>query len=148
MEVTYDHAARIVRTWQLTTKRECIAQLIAQELHNIDSETSLLLHPSAPGATSANTQRLFRVDNGWINGRTDAQRRKFVELIPAIERALLVDKKPRLLAQMRSYSSSSWRELVDRAARIDSEVDALFGVMLSMSERHYGSGPAGNNLFH
>lgn len=148
MEIKHKHVAMTLRSWSLQQKPEEITRLIAEELHKADSCASLLQHPDEPGARHNNCQKIFRVGNGWINGSTEAQRRKLQELIPAIERALLADKKPRLLAQMRSYSSELLRELVNRTARIDSEVDALFGVMLSMSERHYGGGPAGSSLRH
>lgn len=148
MDIKHEHIAMTLRTWRLLQKPEEIARLIAQELHKIDSATSLLLNPEAAGARHNNCQKIFRPENGWINGYTLAQRSKMRALIPAIENALMADGKPRLLAQMRSYSSEPFRELVDRTTRIDSEVDALFGVMLSMTGRHQGGGPAGNNLFH
>jgi hypothetical protein len=37
--------------------------------------------------------------------------------------------------------------MVDRVTHIDDEVNALFGVIISMSDRHYGGGPAGGVLF-
>ncbi|WP_368750324.1 hypothetical protein [Klebsiella aerogenes] len=148
MDIKHAHIEMTLRSWRTQQKPEEIARLIAQELHKLDSGTSLLANPEAPGARHNNCQKIFRAESGWINGYTVAQRSKMRALLPAIERALLEDGKPRLLAQMRSYSSEPFRELVDRTTRIDSEVDALFGVMLSMSERHYGGGPAGNNLYH
>lgn len=148
MEIKHEHIAMTLWNWCALRKQEEIARLIAQEMHKIDSSTSLLANPEAPRSRHNNCQKIFRAGSGWINGYTVAQRTKMRTLLPAIENALLEDGKARLLAQMRSYSSEPFRELVDRTTRIDSEVDALFGVMLSMSERHYGSGPAGNNLFH
>ncbi|WP_368750313.1 hypothetical protein [Klebsiella aerogenes] len=148
MAVTFEQATQMVRTWLISEKQEIAARKIAEKLHEIDIKTSLLVHPDTAGAANINRQRLFRVDDGWINGRTAAQRTKFMLLLPAIELAIIESGHIKLVMKMRSYSSETIRELTQRRERIESDLDSLFGVILSMSERPYGGGPAGNSLYH
>lgn len=49
---------------------------------------------------------------------------------------------------MRSHSSATCRDLVQRKERIDREVEALFGAMIALSDRADGGGPAGNIMVH
>lgn len=148
MDNKFEHASHMVRVWLTLVKQESAARQIAEKLHELDTKTSLLVHPGAPGAANINRQRIFRTDDGWINGRTAAQRTKFMLLLPAIELAIIESGHINLVMKMRSHASATIRELVERRERIDSEVDALFGVMLTMSARQYGGGPAGGSLFH
>lgn len=53
-----------------------------------------------------------------------------------------------LQARMRSHSSATCRDLVQRKERIDREVEALFGAMIALSDRADGGGPAGNIMVH
>ena len=55
---------------------------------------------------------------------------------------------PLLLARMRSYYSATFRELISRKERIDSDVEALFGAMIALSDRITNGGPAGNTQVH
>ncbi|WP_373225192.1 hypothetical protein [Enterobacter cloacae complex sp. ESBL7] len=152
MENTFKHASQMVWSWLQFEKQDAVSLQIAEKLHEIDTKASLLLRPgSSDTANNTNRQRLFRTHDGWINGNTLAQRTKFLALLPAIERAMLESGKSHLVMlvmKMRSHTSPTIRELVQRRERIDNDMDALFGAMISMSERHYGSGPAGNSLFH
>lgn len=93
-----------------------------------------------PEGLNRNTQKIFR----WAKSDSLASQRKLQVLLPAIEKAM-----PNfMVARMRSYSSETYMELIKRKQRIDNEMDALFGVMIAMSERVGGSGPAGNVLIH
>jgi Protein of unknown function (DUF1019). len=103
--------------------------------------TSPLLHDdSHPDALARNTQKIFR----WLEGDTSVAKAKIKKLLPAIEKAM----PALLLAKMRSYNSETFRELIACKERIDSEVDALFGAMIALSERANDSGPAGNTVVH
>lgn len=148
MEIKFEQGVQMVHAWLRGKKQEELALKIAEKLHEIDSSTSLLLHPCAPRAGDINKQRLFRANNGWINGYTIAQRQKFLALLPAIELAIAEDKQSMLVARARSHSSETFREMVTLRNRIDIDTETLFGVMIGMASRHYGSGPAGTQQYH
>lgn len=95
---------------------------------------------SHPDALSRNIQKIYR----WVESDSAAAVEKISQLLPAIEHAM----PPLLLARMRSYYSDTFRDLLSRKERIDSEVEALFGAMLALSNRVAGGGSSGNTLIH
>ncbi len=148
MEIKHEHIAATLQAWKVKTKPEEIARLIAVEEHTINPGSTRLYDPEERGSRDKNRQRLFRTPGGWIYGETAYQRKNLMSLLPAIENALKNSQNARLLAYMQSFSSEPMHELTQRAKRLESEIEAIFGAIISMIDRHQGSGPAGGNLFH
>ena len=143
MEIKYqhEHIREALQEWEVYGRgQKTPAGAISDAYFALGMTSPHLYDDSHPDALDRNRQKIFR----WIKSDTREARESIQLLMPAIEKSL----PPVLLAKLRSYSSETFRDLVSRKKRIDDEVDALFGVMLSMSERHYGGGPAGNCMTH
>ncbi|QGH64182.1 toxin YdaT family protein [Serratia proteamaculans] len=120
--------------------RKTPAAKISEAYFSLGLTSPRLYDDGHPDALARNTQKIFR----WLESDTSVAKAKIKKLLPAIEKAMPV----LLLAKMRSYNSETFRELIARKERIDSEVDALFGAMIALSERANDSGPAGNTVVH
>lgn len=99
-----------------------------------------LYDDSHPEALSRNTQKIFR----WIESDSPSAIESISLLLPAIELAM----PPLLLARLRSHYSETFREMLYRKERIDSDFEALFGAMIALSSRVAGGGSSGNALIH
>lgn len=141
MKIRHTHIREALITWADGAGAEKVsAGQIADAWFSLNLTGLELYGDDHPDALSRNTQKIYR----WVKSDSSASQRKIQMLLPAIEKAMPVF----LLARMRSYSSASYRELLFRKQRVDDEMEALFGAMMSISERADGSGPAGNVLVH
>ncbi|MFN1146827.1 toxin YdaT family protein [Serratia liquefaciens] len=120
--------------------RKTPAAKISEAYFSLGLTDPQLHDDSHPDALARNTQKIFR----WLESDTPAAIASIEQLLPAIEKSM----PPLLLAKLHSYHSQTLRELITRKERIDSEVEALFGAMIALSERANDSGPAGNTVVH
>lgn len=141
MKIKHEHIREAVLAWSMYHGgRKTPAAKISDAYFALGMLTPHLYDDSHPDALGRNTQKIFR----WIESDTPAARACIEQLLPAIEKAM----PPLLLAKLHSYHSQTFRELITRKERIDSEVEALFGAMIALSNSANDGGPAGNTVVH
>ncbi|MDU5473990.1 MULTISPECIES: toxin YdaT family protein [unclassified Pantoea] len=138
MKIKHQHIREALLAWaRAADGRKVAANAIADAYFRLGM-SGLLYSSDHPRAQSNNVQRIFR----WAESDSLASQRKLQALLPAIEKAMPIF----LVARMRSHSSEACRDLILRKARIDSEMEAMIGAIIALSDRVDGSGPAGNFL--
>ncbi|WP_312059470.1 toxin YdaT family protein [Pantoea septica] len=138
MKIKHEHIRDALLAWaRAADGRKVPANAIADAYFALGM-SGLLYSSDHPNAQGNNVQRIYR----WAESDTLASQRKVQQLLPAIEKAMPVF----LVARMRSHSSEACRDLIRRKARIDSEMEAMIGAIIALSDRVDGSGPAGNFL--
>jgi len=141
MKIRHEHIREALTAWAMYPGgRKTPAAAIAEAYHAQMITWPHLYgdeHPDAPGR---NTQKIFR----WIESDSESAEAKIQALFSAIEAVI----PKMLLARLRSYDSSTIRDLVSRKQRIDDEFDALFGAILAITDRVNNSGPGGCLLVH
>lgn len=141
MKIRHERLREALNAWALYPGgRKTPVSAIVDAYFALGMTTPELYDESHPDALSRNIQKIYR----WVESDSPAAVEKIAQLLPAIELAM----PPLLLARVRSYYSDTFRDLISRKERIDSEVEALFGAMLAMSERIAGGGSSGNALIH
>lgn len=144
MEIKHEQIRNALRVWAAEVGQRRIAALITEKFHKQKMTVPRLGVIERMDGTidfSAwhnNKQQIFR----WIDSDSRTSKKNIQALLPAIEKAMPIF----LLARMRSHSSETLREILERKARIDREVEALFGAMIEMSEHIANSGPAGGGV--
>lgn len=141
MKIRHEHIREALTAWALYPGgRKTPAAAITEAYFAMGLTAPVLYSDDHLDALSRNTQKIFR----WAESDSPAAAEKINQLLPAIERSM----PPLLLARMRSYYSATFRELISRKERIDSDVEALFGAMIALSDQITNGGPAGNALVH
>lgn len=140
MKIKHAHIREALLTWaRAADGRKVPANAIADAYFALGM-SGLLYSSNNPNAQANNVQKIYR----WAESDSLASQRKMQALLPAIEKAMPVF----LLAQMRSHSSETYKDLVLRKERIDREMEAMISAIIAMSDRVDGNGPAGNTLIH
>lgn len=140
MKIKHEHIRDALFAWaRAADGRKVPANAIADAYFALGM-TGLLYSDDHPNAQGNNVQKIYR----WAESDSLASQRKLQTLLPAIEKAMPVF----LLAKMRSHSSEIYRDLISRKGRIDSEMEAMIGAIIALTDRAEGSGPAGNFLAH
>ncbi|MGU5885577.1 toxin YdaT family protein [Klebsiella pneumoniae] len=141
MKIRHERIREAMSAWALYPGgRKTPVAAIVDAYFALGMTTPPLYDESHHDAQSRNIQKIYR----WVESDSPAAVEKIAQLLPAIERAM----PPLLLARMRSHSSDTFRELLERKQRVDDEMEALFGAMIAMSDRISGGGSSGNALSH
>jgi hypothetical protein len=132
MEVKFEHLAEATRSLVAIEGQKAVTIKITNKLHELSPGSTLLKPLENPQDVGNNVQKIFRIENGWINGYTAKQRSKFLALAPAIL-AILPEALRHLIERydsIRCWALNAVQESLNEAVLAD--MDALELVQLQV----------------
>lgn len=136
MKIRHEHIRMAMNAWAYPDGEKVPAAEITKAYFELGMTFPELYDDSHPEALARNTQKIFR----WVEKDTPDAVEKIQALLPAIEKAMPV----MIAARMRSYSSSTIREMLEQKERVDREIEALFGTVIAWHGQADNGGQAGN----